>query len=372
MAGCGTITRPAFQQRDVQASASVHALDAYRFAATDERRFLIWMQGWTEQRRAAGLDGIKALGISGGGANGAYGAGVLVGWTRTGARPSFDVVTGVSTGALIAPLAFAGPAWDSRLTAAYHDPKLGALTRGWLNALVHPSLFSGGSLTRLVARYVDQPLLNAIASEHDKGRRLMVATTNLDSQESIIWDMGAIAKASLQSDDRGEALHLFRTILVASASIPGVFPPTLISLGPPGRGLSEMHVDGGVTTPFFLVPEAMVMWRPEHSMRPTDLYVIINGQLGPTFSVTRGGATSIVLRAFDTLGRSDARARITAVQTFAERNGGNLNYSAIPDDIGADPFNFDRHNLSMLFEVGVDRAGSGRAFRAVTDPPARR
>ncbi len=370
LASCGTISRPDPGEPGPPAPTATK-LDAFRFPATDERAFLNWYTAAAAQRTSLRLDGVNALAISSGGANGAYGAGILVGWTKSGARPRFDIVTGVSTGALIAPLAFAGSAWDGRLTAAFHDPKLGAIENRGLGVLLRPSLFGGGVLTQLVNKYVDASLLRAVASEQDKGRRLLVATTDLDTQEPVIWDMGAIAKAAQDPADQGQALQLFRHVLVASASIPGVFPPVLISAGPEQPGVPEMHVDGGVTTPFFLIPEAMALWKPDHSMRPKSLYIIINGQINPSYAITKGAMAPIMLRTLDTLGRAEMRARIVMTQAFAERNGGTLACTVIPDDRSADAFDFSRPNMDRLYDLGFELASTGKAFQAPAEASSR-
>ena len=309
------------------------------------------------------------LALSGGGASGAFGAGVMFGWTRSGRRPSFDVVTGVSTGALIAPFVFAGPEWDARMTAAYHDRRLGGFIAGRLSALIGPSLgvlfrqslVSAAPLIRLVEDYADEALLAAIAAKHDGGRRLLVATTNLDTQDCVLWDLGAIAKASLMPDDRGRSLKLFRTVLVASASVPGLLPPTPISFGdePP----VETHVDGCVSTPLFLAPRSMTGRRPEACMRPAELYLIINGNLNPACRPSRRGAISTMLRALDTMSRAGIRSTIAAAEFLAHRNGAALAWTAIPDDRPAHPFNFNSANLRDLFELGRTEAMSGQAFR---------
>ena len=370
LASCGTISRPDPNEPRLAAPAATK-LDAYRFPGTDDRAFLNWYAATMAQRTSLRLDGVNALAISGGGANGAYGAGILVGWTKSGTRPRFDIVTGVSIGSLIAPLAFAGPAWDGRLVAAFHDPKLGEIENRGLGMLVRPSLFGGGVLTQLVNKYVDASLLQAVAREQDKGRRLLVATTDLDTQESVIWDMVAIAKAAQDPANHGEALQLFRSVLIASASIPGVFPPVLISAGGERPGVPEMHVDGGVTTPFFLIPEAMALWKPDHSMRPKSLYVIVNGKINPSFAITKGAMAPIMLRTLDTLGRAELRARIAMTQAFAERNGGTLACSFIPDDSNADPFDFRRSNMDGLFDLGFALASTGGAFRIPADASSR-
>jgi len=352
-------------------------LEAFRVPATDLRRILAWERAWTQQRRAAGLGGVTALALSGGGANGAFGAGVVVGWTRSGCRPSFDVVTGVSTGALIAPFVFAGPEWDARLTAAYHDQRLCGLIDGRLSALIGPSLgvlfrrslVSAAPLIRLVEDYADEALLAAIAAKHDSGRRLLVATTNLDTQDCVFWDLGAIAKASLRADDDGRSLRLFRTVLVASASVPGLFPPTRISFG--DRLPIETHIDGCVSTPLFLAPGWMTGWRPDACMRPTELYLIVNANLEPACRAARRGALPTMLRALDTMSRAGVRATIAAVELLTHRHGATVACAAIRDDRPAHPFNFKSANLRDLFDLGRTEAMNGQAFRPAARSPWR-
>lgn len=208
-------------------------------------------------RSLLGRDEFNILALSGGAAGGAFGAGVLVGLSKADKRPEFAIVTGVSTGALIAPMAFLGPAWDERLTDAYvggHAAELLSL-KGFSGGL-GPSLFKGEGLDALVAPFIDEILINAVAREHARGRRLLIATTNLDSQKATIWDMGAIAA---QGGDA--AVQLFRKVLVASATVPGLFPPKLFDVESGAETYQEMHVDGGVAAPLFLMPEALLHWR---------------------------------------------------------------------------------------------------------------
>jgi len=357
--GCGSIASSASSSAGDNDDAT-DPLDEFRVSAGDHDRVAAWERVWVEQRRAAGRDAFTALCLSAGGANGAFGAGVIAGWTKSGARPTFDVVTGVSTGALIAPFVFAGPAWDQRLSEAYRDRRLRALGAGRVGAMIRwglaalfPSRPIGGSpLTRLVADHADAALLQAIAAEHRRGRRLLTATTNLDTQECVIWDLGAIAAASLRPDDQGRALRLFHSVLVASASVPGLFPPTPIA--------RELHVDGAVSTPFFLPP---MSWRTAPG-RPAELYLVINGSLDPTYRATRRGALPVLMRALDTMGRANARARVAATEILAERQGAVMTYAAIPDDHPADPFDFRPENLCAQFAFGYAQAARGLAFRA--------
>ena len=369
VAGCGSISRPDVELARAQAPA--HAvLDPFRFAANDEAAGRAFLSAWQVEREALGADGITALAVSGGGANGAYGAGVLVGWTQAGDRPVFDLVTGVSTGALISPFAFLGPTWDESLTAAYRDEDVSRLTSGGWGALSRPSLYSDRSLRALVGKYVDPALLRAIAAEHRRGRRLLVATTNLDAQATILWDMGAIAMAGQAPGQEATAVALFRNVLVASASIPGVFPPVMMQLDETGAGVAEMHVDGGVSTPFVLGPATLTLWTPEGIMRPRDLYVIINGEIEPRRLLTKGATLPILMRSFDTLSKSDLRAHLIAAVAFANRNDARLRYAAIPTALGADSLAFDLDSMRRLFEAGRVAGAEGAAFAEITPETA--
>ena len=364
LAGCGTISREPFDA--AAASPPASPLAVFRFSAADEEAGARFLERWRAERQAHGREGITALAISAGGANGAYGAGVLIGWTEAGDRPDFDVVTGVSTGALIAPFAFLGPDWDDELQAAYTDADAARLTDGHWAIFVRPALFGGQSLRDLIAKYVDAPLLAAIAAQHRTGRRLLVATTDLDAQETIVWDMGAIALAGQTPGYAATAVSLFRTVLVASASIPGVFPPVMIAADGAEGGRMEMHVDGGVTTPFVLAPAAMAFWEPDGVMTPRRLFVIVNGELSPSYGVTRGATLPILMRSFDTMSKADLRAHLGASLAFAEHNGASLRYAAIPPALGADSLAFDQASMRRLLDAGRAAGAEGRAFEAVT------
>jgi predicted acylesterase/phospholipase RssA len=193
---------------------------------------------------------LSIIAFSGGGAGGAFGAGVLAGLTQNGTRPLPSVVTGVSAGALVAPFAFLGPAWDQELIAVYRDGVTDGLMRKRLFAgLFASSVCSGAPLRRLIARYADDAMIQAIAIESSKGRLLLVATTDFASGEPVIWDLTSIA-----AHGGLEAKALFRSILLASASVPGMFPPVTIKFRANGELRVETHIDGGVTMPFFIAP----------------------------------------------------------------------------------------------------------------------
>ena len=311
-------------------------------------------------RRLARREGTGAvLALSGGGANGAFGAGVLVGWSEKGDRPEFDIVTGISTGALSAPFAFLGSDWDDELRDAYTGGQASSiLSPRALAGLIHPSLYSSAPLRRLVEQNVTPELLSAIAAEHAKGRRLLVVTTNLDSQESVVWDMGQLAS---QGDE--QALLLFREVLVASASIPGVFPPVMIAGLQGEQIIEEMHVDGGVNMPFLGVPEdIMAAGQRTPGAERASLYVLINGQTGRTPGVVRGSLPAILTRTYESMSKATTRTHLAANAAFAARNGAAFHVASIPTDADASALNFEHDSMVRVFEIGRTRALAGDAW----------
>jgi hypothetical protein len=310
-------------------------------------------------------DEFNILALSGGAAGGAYGAGVLTGLSKAGRRPDFAIVTGVSTGALIAPLAFLGSAWDERLTDAYvggHAAELLSLRR--LNSALGPSIFKGESLERLVETFVDTEMVEAVAAEHLKGRRLLIATTNLDSQRAVVWDLGEIAT-------RGgdEALKLFRTLLVASSSVPGIFPPKLIDVEVDGRPHQEMHVDGGVAAPLFLMPDALLHWRNlGPRFRRGRVHVIVNTVLDPAPQSTSPGVASIMSRSFDTMLRFSYRQALSLAAGFCTRHNLPLSVASIPSSFeGFNLLKFETGLMKRIYDAGAEQAMAGTAWTSAVE-----
>ena len=230
-----------------------------------------------EQRR------LNILALSGGGSHGAFAAGVLNGWTATGERPVFDVVTGVSTGALIAPMAFLGPSYDGRIRELYTNVSSKDIYRKHpkLAMLWSDSAASSEPLARLIAANTDHHMLAAVATAHCQGRRLYVGTTNLDTGRLVIWDMGAIAASG-----RPDSLGLFKKVVLASASVPGFFPPVPIEICVNGRRYTELHADGGTTSQVFLRGSMLDLDPAEiragrKPLAGSRLYIIIAGKNFP-------------------------------------------------------------------------------------------
>jgi predicted acylesterase/phospholipase RssA len=300
---------------------------------------------------------LRLLALSGGGAGSAFGAGALVGMTCAGTRPRFDLVTGISAGALLAPFAFLGPDWDAELTEAFAGGSATGLLRSrGLGSLFSPGVYRAEPLVQLVDHFVTNRLVAAVAAESAKGRRLLVATANLDTAESVIWDMGAIAARGGE-----DARKLFRDVLVASSSIPGVFPPVLIRVGNGAASFDEMHVDGGTTMPFFVTPEAgLFLLQPHDLLRRAQVFVLVNGQLSAAPTTTQVSPIPILSRSFSTSQMHSSRKSLELVAALSERLDLGMVFTSIPTMYpyrGA--LDFSREAMSSLFEYGRRCAGSG-------------
>jgi predicted patatin/cPLA2 family phospholipase len=311
------------------------------------------------------------LAISGGGANGAFGAGFLNGWTASGKRPNFRIVTGISTGALIAPLAFLGPDYDATLEKAYttqHTKDI--LDVRWIFGIL-PLLWSesyadSGPLLHQIEQQVDEKALEAIAKEHAKGRRLYVGTTDLDAQRFIIWDMGAIANSG-----RPDALDMFRKVMLASASIPGVFPPVYFDVEVDGKQYDEMHVDGGTITEVFGYGSRLFRESPHAEKLRAEhcsIYVIRNGKFATEYEQVPRKITKIAVRSLSTLMKAHSWNDLWRIYLVAQAEGVDFNYVGIPDNYEAhskEPF--DPVEMKRLFDLGFDMAKDGYNWQK--EPP---
>ncbi len=300
------------------------------------------------------------LALSGGGAGGSYGAGVIYGMSAVGERPVFEVVTGVSTGALIAPFAFLGPDWDDELKTAFATEAASNVmeSRG-VGILFNPSFFKGAPLHSLVDSFVTTELINAVADEADKGRILMVATTDLDTQQPVYWNLGEIAK---RRDLR--ARNLFRDVLVASASVPGVFPPVMMPVEYKGQVFEEMHVDGGATVPFFLGPE---LWslstRSDTALKNANIYIVVNGQVQSPSRSTPVNTVQIVARSFETMLIYASRIAIGEYAALSTKHEMNMRVAFIPTDLAfAGPLDFNADERAKLFEYAWSCASQNSIF----------
>lgn len=308
------------------------------------------------------------LAISGGASGGAFGAGLLVGLSRAGRRDQPQIVTGVSTGALIAPFAFVGQALDDRLEAAYTNglaADLFDLRRSFPN--LEGGLFKAQALDALIAPFVDDALLIAVAEAHDDGRRLLVATTDIDRQELCVWDMGLIARMG-QDGKQAEALALFRTLLAASASLPGLFSPRFIACEKDGRLYEEMHVDGGVASPLFLLPDKLIQSREaQRRLRGGQVSVIVNTVLEALPRSTQGNIPAILTRSFETMLRFSYLQALSTTAAYCAGAGLPLIVASIPQSPeGFNLLNFDTALMRRMFKIGLEHAQSDTFSRDLT------
>jgi predicted acylesterase/phospholipase RssA len=315
-----------------------------------------------------GSSEFNILAISGGAAGGAFGAGALTGLARAGRRPPFAIVTGVSTGALIAPFAFLGPEWDDRLCEAYTgghaQETLGVMG---LSLTLEGGLFQPEALERLVHPFVDDAMVAAVAAEHARGRRLLVATTDLDRQAPCIWDMGAIAT-------RGGPLatRMFREVLIASASLPGLFPPRRFDVEADGQTYEELHVDGGVAAPLFVMPEAFLRWRNlGRRIQHGRIYVLVNTVLNPPSETTQINLPAILIRSFDTMLRVSYRQALSVAVSFSLANNLPLSLASIPEtsglaDVGG-MLSFETSAMKKTFDAAVAAAQTDTFWHTPVD-----
>jgi predicted acylesterase/phospholipase RssA len=299
--------------------------------------------------------------LSSGGEDGAFGAGLLAGLTAAGKRPDYAVVTGVSTGALMAPFIFAGPRYDDALRKAYTTITAADVFEAGRTG---ESFVDSWPLRDQIAKQITPALLEDIAAEHRRGRRLFVATFDLDAERGVVWNMGAIAAHGGET-----AATLFRNVLLASASVPGGFPPVLIDVEANGKRFAEMHVDGGLGGQFFVAPAALMATNSDYRLPATQLYIVVNTGLERDFTVVERFAPSILTQAVGAAVKFDTRLMLTVAYALAKRSGVEFNVATIPTSFhvpskGA----FDPVYMTALFKTGDEQGRSANPFSSVPPP----
>lgn len=334
-----------------------------------EKRWLSVSQAEMEARYAGVIrQEHNYLAISGGGANGAFGAGLLVGWTEVGTRPEFTIVTGISTGALIAPFAFLGPSYDTTLKELYTKYSTNDLIRkhNILTILTGNAVVTTKPLEALLGKYYDKRMMESIAAEYRKGRTLFIGTTDLDAGRPVIWNIGRIAASG-----DPKALELIHKVIMASIAIPAAFPPVFIEVKANGLHYDEMHVDGGTTSQVFLYP-AGLNWRlitERLDVRGTPkVYLIRNAFLEPERESVIPKIASIAGRSIDSLIRTQGIGDMYRIYISAKRDGMDYNLAYIPSSFGEKPGEmFDPEYMGKLFDLGYGLAKSGYTWDKV--PP---
>ena len=300
------------------------------------------------------------LALSSGGADGAFGAGVLSGLSASGQRPDYAVVTGVSTGALMAPFVFAGPKYDGALRDAY--TKISAADIFEIGG-TGESFVDSWPLKDLIAKQITPDLLADIAAAQNSGRRLFVVTTDIDAGRPVVWNMGAIAAHGGEA-----AVKLFRTILLASSAIPGGFPPVLIDVEANGKKFQEMHVDGGTLNQFFVAPASTLAASSDYKIPATQIYAVINTGLQPQFQVVDRNTPSILTATVSAAVENDTRLMIDRVYIAAKRSEVGFNVATIPPDFNAPSRGpFDPIYMGALYQLGENLGKSATPF--ANQPP---
>jgi len=355
--GCATVDRGVTVPQQLVTEASIPGYKNIRYShGESEHRFR--KEFLTALKVGQALDSrVDVLAISGGGADGAFGAGLLCGWTLYGDRPKFQVVTGVSTGALASPFAFLGPEYDDQLQAAYttlHDEDVFRLRN--IFALVKgDSLATTGPLFETISYYIDDSVLQAVAREHTSGRRLFVLTTNLDTQRAVIWNMGAIA-ASGQAD----ALDLFRRIIIASASIPVAFPPQYIKVRARGNNYTEMHVDGGLMNQVFLHLPTSDLALDKSINSNLRAYVIRNSKVTGEYSAMSPLIIPILTRTIASLIKSQGVGDLYEIYEQTIETGADYRLAYVPDEMVVDHHDmFDPEAMKKMFDAAFSMARDG-------------
>ena len=299
---------------------------------------------------------LDILALSGGGANGAFGAGLLNGWSKRGDRPEFEIVTGISTGAIISVFAFLGPEYDDDLREVYTTYRTDQLfERNILDALTGGVAAARADGYRgLIERYINDDLVERLAEEHRKGRTLLIGTTNMDASRPVTWSIGAIAATGHKN-----AKRLIHDIVQASSAIPGAFPPVLIPVvGTDGQTYDEMHVDGGAT-------QQVMYMSPQFPIREADralgvrvnrtIYIVINNKLAKSYEPVTPDAMSIAMAAVSSLIGGSGTGDIYKIFAIAERDAMGLNVVSIPRDFTLEPDEpFDPVYMTALYELGFE------------------
>jgi len=369
--GCSLPTRQTAVPQALTQQAEIRGLPGIRYVVRSEAMPELMAEGMDSVRKEKAyrleqglvvdpLPPASFLALSGGGDDGAFGAGLLSGWTKAGTRPEFKLVTGISTGALLAPFAFLGPSQDGALEEVYaHSTPEDILEpRAPWAAVTDDAMADNSPLGRLLAKHITTDILKAIAKEYAKGRLLLMATTNLDARQAVIWNMTKIAASG-----RPDALKLFHQIMLASAAIPGAFPPAMIDVIADGKPYQEMHVDGGAMAQVFVYPPALKLAdvdKEQGFVRQRKLYVIRNARLDSDWAEVKRQTITIAGRAISSLIQTQGAGDLFRIYAITQRDGVDYNLAYIPADFKViHARDFDPLYMGPLFRRGYDIAAKG-------------
>jgi predicted acylesterase/phospholipase RssA len=329
-------------------------IDDYLTSLDLERAYL------AKQGQTGPLPSSAMLAVSGGGDNGAFAAGFLNGWSEAGTRPQFKLVTGVSTGALIAPFAFLGPAYDQQLKQLYTSISFKdiAKTRSMISVITNDAMADNTPLKNLVKKYIDRGVLDAIAAEDTKGRMLLVGTVNLDARRAVIWNITKIAASRAPN-----SLALVRSLLIASSAIPGTFPPVMIDVEANGKKYQEMHVDGNTAAQVFIYPAAVRLKEVAQTIgvdRERKLYILRNARLDPEWAQVERRTLPIAIQAVTTLIQYQGMGDLYRIYSVTQRDGIDFNLAYIPPTFNTPhKKDFDNDYMRSLYDMGYTLGAKG-------------
>lgn len=369
LVGCGLKRNPI--PVEMQMQASLPGYDQIRFFGdTTPKHMDKVMEKWAELSKMNKLPAeISFLSLSGGGADGAFGAGFLCGWTKRGDRPVFGLVTGISTGALIAPFAFMGSDYDPFIEMFYTTFETSdlVLQRSYVSAISGDSVYSTEPLKEALKKFVNHEFIAKIAIEHSKGRRLLIGTTNLDAMRPVYWDIGALAQYGTP-----EADQLIRDVILASASVPVAFPPVYFKVKAGDKIYDEMHVDGGVSNQVFSYPPSIHLAEELEKIgekRKIILYIIRNDVLVTEGVQVEPYIGGIAARSLAGLIRNQGIGDLYRMYYTAQRDGVDFRLTFIPPDYNEEAEElFSPIYMTKLFMLGHSMAKAPHPWH--TAPPS--
>jgi hypothetical protein len=372
--GCATLERlPAVSYAQAK-QADILDIPDVRFYVSERKQILdLAIKAGERRNQTRGASTNRYfLAISGGGDDGAFGAGLLAGWSDRGDRPVFDVVTGVSTGSLSAPFVFLGQKYDGQLKEIYTQTTASDVfvrRPTLLAAVASDSVADSAPLRSMIAHYLDQSMIQRIAEEYRKGRLLFILTTNLDQGRPVIWNIGAIA-----ASNSPRAQDLIIDVLLASASIPAVFPPVMLDVTVDGVRHQEMHVDGGTVAQAFLYPPSFSLRSAAarigvdeiklKASRKRFAYVIRNGRFTRAEETVKLQTIAIAREALSTMIASSGVNDTYRMYLLTRRDGVDFNLASIGDDFDI-PYKgpFDKEYMQSLFAYGYQKGRDGHPWQ---------
>ena len=373
--GCAARARLPAVPSALEAEASVSGMNyGIRYFPRDPARVQLFIDDYlksleleeaylAKQGHTGPLPSIAILAISGGGDNGAFSAGFLNGWTKAGTRPQFKLVTGISTGALVAPFAFLGPAYDEKLKEFYTSVSLKdiAKKRSMMAVVTNDAMADNTPLKNLVKKNINQDVLNAIAAEDAKGRMLLVGTVDLDARRPVIWNITKIAASGHPG-----SLELVRSLLIASSAIPATFPPVMIDVEVGNKKYQEMHVDGNTAAQVFVYPAAVRLKEVAETRgvdRERKLYILRNARLDPEWAQVERKTLPIAFQAITTLIQAQGVGDLYRIYSVTQRDNIDFNLAYIPPNFKTPHTkDFDTVYMRALYDMGYGLAEKGYAW----------